>query len=445
MGKKLLELLNAINEKKKLVQSLADEDRLEDAAKAKEELKEMQQKFDLLKDLDNEEEQSMKDELSSQNPANIMKPSDDSDKPMDAVKEFANAARAGFKLSNAMESGMSEGSDEDGGYTVPEDIQTKINSFKQSQFSLESLIAVEPVIKTKGRRIYEVKSETTGFAEIEEGEELSEMDTPKLQKAIYAIKDRGGWLPLTNDLLSDSDANITEFITRWIARKSNATSNTKILELMRKKAVEEIETMDALKKAIIVTLGADYRENAKILTNDDGLLFLATLKDTTGRDLLQPNPTEAMRMYLTVGPLRIPVISVPNKIIASNKQTTGKLKIPMICGEFTEAFKKYDRQHTTLLSSTVASAGKLNAFTQNLTLVRAIERNDFQILDNDAFVNLSMAVNDATVAGDDAKYTEEELNAMTVDQIKALAADCGYSITQTTKAEIIAEFMQQQG
>jgi len=42
-------------------------------------------------------------------------------------------------------------------------------------------------------------------------------------------------------------------------------------------------------------------------------------------------------------------------------------------------------------------------------------------------------------------YTSEELNAMTVAQIKALATELGYTITATTKANIIAEFLEQQG
>lgn len=34
---------------------------------------------------------------------------------------------------------------------------------------------------------------------------------------------------------------------------------------------------------------------------------------------------------------------------------------------------------------------------------------------------------------------------MTIAQIKALAVDLGYSITKTRKAEIIEEFLEQQG
>jgi hypothetical protein len=41
-------------------------------------------------------------------------------------------------------------------------------------------------------------------------------------------------------------------------------------------------------------------------------------------------------------------------------------------------------------------------------------------------------------------YTEEELNALTVDQIKTIATAKGYTITKTVKAEIIAEFLAAQ-
>ena len=41
-------------------------------------------------------------------------------------------------------------------------------------------------------------------------------------------------------------------------------------------------------------------------------------------------------------------------------------------------------------------------------------------------------------------YTEEELNALTIDQIKVIAAAKGYTITKTVKAEIITEFLAAQ-
>ncbi len=43
-----------------------------------------------------------------------------------------------------------------------------------------------------------------------------------------------------------------------------------------------------------------------------------------------------------------------------------------------------------------------------------------------------------------AEYTEEELTALTIDQIKTIAAAKGYTITKTVKSEIITEFLAAQ-
>ena len=45
----------------------------------------------------------------------------------------------------------------------------------------------------------------------------------------------------------------------------------------------------------------------------------------------------------------------------------------------------------------------------------------------------------------DGKLSEEELSALTIAQIKAMATELGYTITARTKAEIIAQFIEQQG
>lgn len=42
-------------------------------------------------------------------------------------------------------------------------------------------------------------------------------------------------------------------------------------------------------------------------------------------------------------------------------------------------------------------------------------------------------------------YTQEELEALTIAQIKALAGELGFTITATKKADIIAQFLEQQG
>ena len=44
----------------------------------------------------------------------------------------------------------------------------------------------------------------------------------------------------------------------------------------------------------------------------------------------------------------------------------------------------------------------------------------------------------------DKIFTAEELNALTVKKIKALAQERGYSIKETAKSDIIEEFISQQ-
>lgn len=42
-------------------------------------------------------------------------------------------------------------------------------------------------------------------------------------------------------------------------------------------------------------------------------------------------------------------------------------------------------------------------------------------------------------------YTAEELNGMTISEIKSLANGLGYSIAATKKADVVAEFLKEQG
>lgn len=46
---------------------------------------------------------------------------------------------------------------------------------------------------------------------------------------------------------------------------------------------------------------------------------------------------------------------------------------------------------------------------------------------------------------EEKKYTQEELQAMTVNDIKAIAGNRGYTITKVVKADVIAQFLEQQG
>lgn len=384
MNKELLKLLDSINQKKLEVQNLVNEGKLEEAKAAKEELKNLQDKFDLLKDV-----------LDTQEPApprNTVKPVD----PRDSVAEFANAARHGFRVQNS----MTEGSPEDGGYTVPEDIQTQINTYREARFSLIDLVDVEPVTTNKGSRTYKKRSQQTGFSKVGEGGKIGPKPTPKFERMDYEIGKYAGWFPVTNELLADSDANITRTLVEWIGNESRVTRNNIIRDTIAQKPVVELTSLDDIKKALNVTLGAAFKSTSRVITNDDGLQYLDTLKDSDGQYLLQPNPQDPMQLRLCAGATIVPLEVIPNADMPSNTSVAGKRQIPFIIGDLKEGIKFFDRQRTTIMSSNIAMAGDLNAFEEDLTLFRAIEREDCRVKDDEAFVNGELVVGDSSVEGE---------------------------------------------
>lgn len=375
MNKKLLELLDSINEKKTLIKGLIESGKIDEAKTAKTELQEMQDKFDILKDIE--------DTTPSPKNLNPIKTPEN-----DSIAKFAAAARAGF--SNV----MSEGSKKDGGYTVPEDIETRVRQYRDAEFNLGQLVTTENVQTETGSRTYQKKSKMTGFSQVGESGKIGAVGTPEFERITYSIKKFAGYCPVTNELLDDTDENIVTLITRWLAGQSRVTRNKLILnalaagktaELSEAPTYTTIKGLDGLTRAVTVTLGAAYKATAKIITNDYGLQELCELKDANGRPLLQPNPVEPTRMQVCAGPVIIPVEVIPASEFP-NVEDGGKVYAPVIIGDLKEAVTLFDRRKLSIMASDTAAVTGLYAYEEDLTLFRAIEREDVQVVDSDAYV-----------------------------------------------------------
>lgn len=385
MNKKLLELLDSINSKKQEVKDLVTAGDLENAKKAKEELKNLQEQFDLLKDIEDDDITNAANKVKT----GTVVPVQDKN----PEKEFADAARRGFRNS------MNEGTASEGGYTVPEDIQTRINTYREAKASLIDLVDVENVTTNKGARTFKKRSQQTGFQKVGEGGKIQGKNTPQFERISYEIEKYAGYFPTTNELLEDSDANITGTLVSWIGDESRVTRNKIILGVINEKEKTEIKGLDDIKKALNVTLGQAFKPTSRIVTNDDGLQYLDTLKDNDGKYILQPNPAQPMQMVLCAGATRISVFVIPNSDLPSDTETAGTRKIPMIIGDLKEGIKFFDRKQLTIMTSNIASAGDLNAFEEDLTLFRAIEREDCKMKDAQAFVNGVITIEDESVLG----------------------------------------------
>lgn len=369
MPKELKELLDKINAKKAEVKNLVGEDKIEEAKASKSELKNLQDKFDVLYDLYEEQKQTTDDNIKDKAKDNTVK---------NVIKEFANAARNEFKVQNKMTSA----SKLDGGYTVPEDVLTQINTYRESKKSLKDLVTVQPVTTNKGSRTFKKRAQQTGFAKVGEGGKIGSKATPQFEKIDYEIEKYAGYFPVTNELLEDSDANIVNTLVTWIGDESRVTANKLILEVIKTKKETQLSGLDDIKKALNVTLGSAFKATSKVITNDDGLHYLDTLKDADGKYILQPDPVTPMQMWLCAGATKVPVEVIPN-----NDLSTVENKIPVIIGDLKEGIIFWDRKLMNIKMSDIASIGDLNAFEEDLTLFRAIEREDITAKDDNAFVN----------------------------------------------------------
>lgn len=363
MNKKMRELLTKIEAKTLEAKEARDKGETDKAATILDAIDDLKKEYDVEKRLMEEEKPEEPEKKAA---------------PVDSVKAFANAARSGFK-------GMNEGTPAQGGYTVPEDIETKINHYRENGDSLQTLITVVPVKTESGARTFRVRSQQTGFANVAEGGAIGTKDTPNYTRLEYTVAKYAGIYEATNELMEDSDANIANELTHWIGTESRVTRNNLILAAIKTIASTAIAAgADGLKKALNVTLKPYFRNSAVIVTNQDGLNYLDTLKDKNDQYLLKPEVADATQYRFAGFPVKV----YDNDTMPSNTATSGKLGIPFIIGDLKEGVVMFERKGISILSSNVAG----DAFAQDMTYFRAIEREVVKVRDSAAVINGVMTV-----------------------------------------------------
>ncbi|MCI9078984.1 MAG: phage major capsid protein [Lachnospiraceae bacterium] len=381
MNEELKKLLDSIRAKKQEVRDFCAADKIEDAKKAKEELKDLQAKFDLLYDLEQEKIQNA-GQMAAEGTA---KKAGGGEK--NHATAFVNAIRAAAGKGNLSEddreilNAMKEGTDEDGGLTVPQDIRTAVKELRRGEDALENLVNVEKVTTLSGSRVIEKHADQTPFDNVDEAAEFPEVSTPQFEKIDYKVKKKGGILKVTQELLDDSSENIIAYLKRWLAKKSKATRNfmvvAKVREITKDKEIA-IDSLDDLKKIFNITLDPAIALTSGVVTNQDGYNWLDALKDEDGRYILQPDPVKPTNMLLFG---KYHVKRIGNKTLPS-VETEGGYKVPLICGDLKEAVTIFDRETLAIDISNVAG----DFWKTDQTGFKARERLDIKEVDTEAVV-----------------------------------------------------------
>lgn len=299
------------------------------------------------------------------------------------IKNFQGMIKGDPKVMNLITSSTDESGNAIG-LTIPQDIQTAINTLVRQYDSLQQYVKREAVSTPTGSRVWEKWTDVTPLADLDdETATIGDNDDPHLTLIKYAIHRYAGISTVTNSLLKDTADNIMAWLSQWIAKKVVVTRNAKIIEVMNKAPKKPtLAKFDDIITMINTAVDPAIKSTSFLMTNTSGFNVLSEVKDAMGRYLLQPDPTQPDR-YLIRGKR---IVEVADKWLP-NTGTSSAPAYPLYYGDLSQAVTLFDRENMSLLTTNIGGG----AFETDQTKIRVIDRFDVEPTDTEAFVAGSFA------------------------------------------------------
>lgn len=272
-----------------------------------------------------------------------------------------------------------ESVDADGGYLVPQDIETQINELKRNYKSAKELVDVVQTNTLSGSFVIEAGGNVTELVNFDEDNTGLDEQAPKFENVEYKIDAYGAITPISNTFLQDEAGAFMTYLNRLFARKAVRTENTKIFaELKNGKTGIDVADVAGVKSIFNQELDPSIAANSVVVTNQSGFQFLDSLEDENGRGLLQDNPANATEKLLQGRIVHV---------FSDDELENDTTKAPMYVGDLNEAIKFFDRGVYEVAISKEAG------FTKNQTVARVVERFDTVQADKDAYVLAELETN----------------------------------------------------
>lgn len=258
------------------------------------------------------EETPVDDDKGEEQPAEApeKQPKEDEDKPKESVeapsddeledKKKKGAKRNMSKLNNGIETNekvnafeeymKSRGArrdnviSDDVGVTIPEDIKYQPEKEVNTVKDLSQLVQKTSVQTASGK--YPIlKRANAKFSTVAELEKNPELARPEFQTINWEVATYRGAIPISQEALDDSVANITAIVSENINEQKINTLNEKIGAVLKAFNPTTVANVDDLKSIINVKLDPGY--DRQIICTQSFYQKLDTLKDGNGRYLLQ--------------------------------------------------------------------------------------------------------------------------------------------------------------
>lgn len=378
MTKEMRALLQELEGKKAQVRALLAEDKVTEAEKIMEEVRALQKKIDLQKEIEAMEDFGGDD--SGQQINNVGK-----DLNAEYKRVFLKGLRRQrlttddqsiiaeyYRTVGIRGEVMHQGTDPnnpaagDVGVIVPQDIQTSINEIQRQLNDLSQYVTVETVNTLSGSRVLEADNVMLPLQVVNEYGPLQKMDNPQFVPIQYQLVKRAGYLPLTNELLADSDQNILNYVANWVARKYVVTKNMLIVGMIQGLQPVQLQSFDDIKQVLNVTLDPAISLNAVIITNQDGYHWMDTQVDNDGRYLLTDDITQPGRKLFKGRPV----------VVVSNRHLPTIQGPPDLAPVFIGNGKQFAVLFTRGLYELASTREGGDAWRRDTTELRVITRDD---------------------------------------------------------------------
>jgi len=352
------EIENLTNEMKSLIENRD----VEGARAKKEEIRKAQELLKMEQELEENEKRELEDQKNKEERGN--------DKMGNREKDTAMELRAIIKASMGKqiteeERALLVGGNNGEGYILPQDIRTKIIGLIRQYKSFRDVLGYMPTPALSGSFPVENFETVSELIDFTDGTDGTEADDIKFKNVPFALKEKGALIKLSNTLLAMTDNDLINYVAQIFAKKAVITENKMaVAKLQNGKTVKTIADWKALKKSINVDLDEAVKYGLKVVTNQDGFDVLDSALDSTGRPVLQPNPTNPTQKLF----MGYPVEVFSNTLLPTTGTTTKKA--PLFYGNLAEAVKFVDNGKYSFATSSEAG------FKSNTTFARVIEYVD---------------------------------------------------------------------
>ena len=273
-------------------------------------------------------------------------------------KEYLNATKC---IKDAAGTPGAVGATPDkGGYLLPDEHIAQIFEYRRGFTQLKNLCTVR-VASTMHGSMPAVGAPEDALINFEELTEINQNDID-FSQIKYDIKSYGEIIPVSSELLNDTDIDLVGLIGRRFAQKAINAENKKILEIAKTAEVVEGKTVAMINKALNKVLDPEISAVAQIITNQSGFDYLDSLTDKNDRPLLTvslADPTQ--KLYKGR-----PIVVLKDTVLPNEADNT----FPFYVGSLADFVNFFERQGVEVATSYEAG------FSKNAVLFRCIERFD---------------------------------------------------------------------